>query len=92
MQESRLLLRTLVDEFQDSEGKKEEAKDVYEHARVCCYPHCAISNLTLFVSHGSLPPVSRRTVHYALLPANSGQEDADRSCIGYQILGPRPFL
>ena len=55
-----------VDEFQDSETKKEEAEDVYEHARVCYYPHCAISNLTWFVSHGSLPPVSKRTVHYAL--------------------------
>ena len=61
-----------VDEFQDSEAKKEEVKDVCEYARVCYYPHCAISNLTLFVSHGGLPPLSRRTVHYALSPENSG--------------------
>ena len=37
-----------VNEFPDSEIKKEEAKDAHEHARVrlCYYPQCAISNMT----------------------------------------------
>ena len=35
-----------ANDFEDSEAKKEGAKDAHEHARVCYYPQCAISDMT----------------------------------------------
>jgi len=61
-----------VDKLQDSEAMK-KAKDAYERARVCFFPTAHRSNpVSLIVCH-SLPPVSRRTLNYALQPKNSGK-------------------
>jgi len=61
-----------VDKFQDSEAMK-KAKDAYERARVRFRPLAHRFNPVLLIFCHSLPPVSRRTLNYALQPKNSGR-------------------